>query len=735
MNKFDFQTSAQDQLAESAIKLLGRTGPSSITFRAPTGAGKTVMMANTLAQLARACEGTHSLAILWVAPNKLHEQSHDRLLQVYDKSQALACLYPEELAGTEIPEKTVLFLNWASIDSDKLVLRRKSETGRNLESFVSNARMLGRKVVLVVDESHLHLNSGAQAQVVIDHIIRPDLVIEVSATPRDTAPDATVTVLREDVVAAGLIRKQIIVNPDMDVCTIDDDLVVHYTGTSENLLDLALAKQAALTRMYQAEGSPVVPLILIQLPSKSIDKDALGRLEQHLGIKHKLYRGAGLEVWLAEDQTEGLADIASFKSTARVLFFKQGIATGWDCPRAQILVGLREMKSETFSSQVLGRIIRQPEHKHYGSEALNYGYAFTNYDRLKLDAESATWMGKAMVRAKADFCLPFPNWKRVNVDRRFHLTSAAIKAMLEYRGLLSEVEHRGPVTTRILAQLEIDDLDTAREEVGTRVVALDLEGLQTSLDGKKSDLVREFASQIHGRKRIEGALRKCASEIVSTTDEQVLLETILHPDNWDSFKAMVVRGINDFKATQEKAAQSLELRDSWTAPDTRFIELSEPLDGYERCLYTPVLQGQFDRSDVERPFTEWLDSQAGVAVWLKNGDHGTEHFAIRYELDGERLFYPDFLIKLTDGTVCLFDTKGAGKSDLSTGNTDDTHAKARALQAYVEKRRAEGYRVRCGMVVKKNGLWWVHEGEDYPGTVEVSEANGWKLLSLEDEAA
>lgn len=40
------------------------------------------------------------------------------------------------------------------------------------------------------------------------------------------------------------------------------------------------------------------------------------------------------------------------------MFFKQAAATGWDCRRAQILVGLREMQSDTFTTQILGRIIR-----------------------------------------------------------------------------------------------------------------------------------------------------------------------------------------------------------------------------------------------------------------------------------------------------------------------------------------------------------------------------------------
>ncbi len=39
------------------------------------------------------------------------------------------------------------------------------------------------------------------------------------------------------------------------------------------------------------------------------------------------------------------------------------------------------MKSETFTIQTMGRILRMPEQKHYNEEALNYGYIHTNLNK------------------------------------------------------------------------------------------------------------------------------------------------------------------------------------------------------------------------------------------------------------------------------------------------------------------------------------------------------------------
>ena len=56
---------------------------------------------------------------------------------------------------------------------------------------------------------------------------------------------------------------------------------------------------------------------------------------------------------------------------------KQAISTGWDCPRAKILVKLRENMHEDFEIQTLGRIRRMPEAKHYENELLDNCYLYT----------------------------------------------------------------------------------------------------------------------------------------------------------------------------------------------------------------------------------------------------------------------------------------------------------------------------------------------------------------------
>src|SRR3989338_9318080 len=123
-------------------------------------------------------------SFIWIAVNKLHDQSHDNLKKFYaDKGLGLRCSYFHELEDRKIRENEILFLNWASINKgEKGIITRANERDNNLTSIVARTKDEGRIVVLIIDESH-HTAKGDEAQKVIEGIA-PKLTIEVSATPQ-----------------------------------------------------------------------------------------------------------------------------------------------------------------------------------------------------------------------------------------------------------------------------------------------------------------------------------------------------------------------------------------------------------------------------------------------------------------------------------------------------------------------------------------------------------------------
>src|SRR5690606_30904630 len=87
-------------------------------------------------------------------------------------------------------------------------------------------------------------------------------------------------------------------------------------------------------------------------------------------------------------ESSNLENINDYDSKVDFLIFKMAVATGWDCPRAYVLLKLREVKSEVFDIQTIGRILRMPERYHYENELLNKAYIYTNNDDIQVKMEN-----------------------------------------------------------------------------------------------------------------------------------------------------------------------------------------------------------------------------------------------------------------------------------------------------------------------------------------------------------
>jgi len=116
----------------------------------------------------------------------------------------------------------ILFFNWQSVTKKARtskkggeieegdyanIFMRDNESDRNLPTFITNTIEEGRKIVLIIDESHLHLSKDTEH--LIDSVICPTLRIDVSATPRK---NPQVRIDLPIVIDTGMIKKDIVIN-------------------------------------------------------------------------------------------------------------------------------------------------------------------------------------------------------------------------------------------------------------------------------------------------------------------------------------------------------------------------------------------------------------------------------------------------------------------------------------------------------------------------------------------
>lgn len=99
-------------------------------------------------------------------------------------------------------------------------------------------------MILIIDESHRSL-STPKAQELIMSYIKPKLQIEVSATPDSTDYDARIETRIEEVIEAGMIKKEVLINPGIgDVKNISE--------TDRFIIDEALKKAQTLREGYES---------------------------------------------------------------------------------------------------------------------------------------------------------------------------------------------------------------------------------------------------------------------------------------------------------------------------------------------------------------------------------------------------------------------------------------------------------------------------------------------------
>ena len=353
-NIIDFQTKHTDGLLKKCADY------EEVVLYAATGSGKTVLVCRFIDEY---LDENPNTVFLWLCPGAggLEKQSQETFETVTSGIQD-GDVY--SFISDPDPRGKVFFINWDKINKKSNKVLREGEH-KDLMSRVFACHNSNIDIFMLIDEEHKFQDTANEYVAKIN----PVHVLRISATPITTG---TVEEVKDDeVIAEGLIAMGISVNDGVSKAieennNLDDDI---------RLLDLADKKRKQIQQEYDKLGLKIRPLVLIQFPNGNDEwikrvKDAL----EDMGYPES----SGLVAsWFSGDHPDNPEEIKKLDGQYSFLLFKQAIATGWDCPRAKILVKLREGGTEQFNIQTVGRIRRMPERKHYDNEILDNCYLYT----------------------------------------------------------------------------------------------------------------------------------------------------------------------------------------------------------------------------------------------------------------------------------------------------------------------------------------------------------------------
>lgn len=384
------------------FKKLWQTGARNldITFKSPTGSGKTFMVLNFLRELQNDPEFDSDVAFVWITfSDELAMQSRDKFQDYFFPNVGRPLLIVADFSEGILPKDSLLFLNWQKLVSKKAesrLLRRPEESAKRkeqgfyFEDVVENTKKAHREIVMIIDESHKNVTASAERDVIIP--LDPRIILKVSATPEEI-PNASdvqnfragfVEVRRADVVLAGLIKERIVSQTEEDLKSAEGE------DLDFALLRLAKEKREFLAEEWRRLGENINPLVLIQLPDDDQKSREQG-IESKEEIVTKFLKNRcqipenKIAYWFDKKKLN-LENIEKPDSPIEFMLFKYAAGTGWDCPRAHVIVMFREIESPTFKTQTLGRILRNPLPKRNLADfpELREGFLYTNYRKNEI---------------------------------------------------------------------------------------------------------------------------------------------------------------------------------------------------------------------------------------------------------------------------------------------------------------------------------------------------------------
>lgn len=390
--------------AAAYYKVDGR--PQVIAFRAPTGAGKTIVMTTVIEDILNGTETTveqPEAIFVWLSDSpQLNEQSKTKIITKADKIRPNRCVTIEDDSFDQemLDDGMIYFLNTQKLGKSSRLVSGDGD-GRTYtiwKTLQNTAEQKGDHLYVIIDEAHRGMRDkdAAKATTIMQKFLKgsePDglepmpIVIGMSATDERfrrlvgniSSVRHDVDVYPDEVRNSGLLKDRIIITyPEQDTI---DDMVILQAAADE-------WKNKCEHWNYYCEtqhSQQVRPVLVIQVENRGSDSasateigECLSRIEARTGARFSEYEVVHTFGQTADIEAGGLkihhvdaSDIADNRKI-RVVFFKENLSTGWDCPRAETMMSFRHAQDATYIAQLLGRMIRTPLQRHIDvDETLN----------------------------------------------------------------------------------------------------------------------------------------------------------------------------------------------------------------------------------------------------------------------------------------------------------------------------------------------------------------------------
>jgi type III restriction enzyme len=772
---FPFQETALADLHEKIGKahtLWSEREPQVISFTAPTGAGKTIIMTalfeNIIFGHAYGISEPDSVFVWLSDMPELNEQTR---LKIESKSEKFRTrdihVVDSNFNAEYFAPGGIYFINTQKLGTDKLLTQKSNQRQYTIwETLANTAERQPKSFYVVIDEAHRGTatqRAEQTAQSIMQKFIKGSkvdglpimpLVIGVTATPQrfqKLIADTTSTIQKvavppEDVIESGLLK---------------DRIIIHFPELAINA-DMTMFKEAVFNWKKKCEHwaayceregikKAVRPILVVQVEDgneREITQSDLNTcvavLEESLG--HNLTAGEAVHTFDKHEKIT-IRDLDIYHidpsrieedEKVAVVFFKMNLSTGWDCPRAEIMMSFRHANDYTYIAQLLGRMIRTPlarrvesdtelnnvalylpffdeetvksvEHALRDSEAIVPAETGSHKELITLNRDPAfadVFSDMTLITYRIDSARKQPSIRRLMALARA-LTQDMIapdarlatlkKVLSEFEKEVSALKESGKyaeisntVTALALRTLTIDyGNDTVRTTDDAEIIELsefDLNNLfERSGKVLGGDLHREYWVR-HASRDYEDVKTEI---IVLANDNTAMerLETIadklfneLYDEHQSAFRKLKEERKDVYKKLAMSSATPVAL--NWDLPQAIDFTVGDDALVYENHLFIPAdgIKCKVSMNDWESGLIK-EELANGTVAWLRNLDRKKWSLEIPYEVDGVTTsMFPDLLVVRADAEGYVFDVL-----EPHDPSRKDNYPKAVGLAKFAEK--------------------------------------------------
>lgn len=396
----DYQISATEGVLTGisrARRDYGEDGErTAVGLTAPTGAGKTVIATAVLEGLyfgTSSREAEPDLTVLWLTDDPaLNRQTINKLLQASGgRIDANRIRFLGDTDERTLEAGYIYFVHIQALQKNSNLhavradgTRSDKRTFGGWEMIANTITDRGGDLLVVWDEAHRGSGTSSSDRKTIARTIvnggttnigtqqpAAPVVLGISATPEkfQAAMSASGRTMRLVEVPASDVRQSGLLKDRILLRNIAEDQTADNTMLTLAVADLKSSDEAWKAHHEHTGDRLVEPLLVVQVPPKVSE----ARVAEMLAVIESAWPElSGYAIAHAFGEPHGPLKVAdktvrylppeaiAGDDRARVVLFKSALTTGWDCPRAEVLVSFQGKDSYTEIAQLIGRLVRTP---------------------------------------------------------------------------------------------------------------------------------------------------------------------------------------------------------------------------------------------------------------------------------------------------------------------------------------------------------------------------------------